>query len=67
MVFGFLELETHAKLSLVVLREEDKLVSYAHIGTGNCRPVTAKIYTNLSYFTCNPEICNDVAKAFNVF
>lgn len=65
VVYGFVGLKTHCKVALVVRREDDGIRRYVHLSTGNYNPQTARIYTDLGFFTCNPDFCEDVSALFN--
>src|SRR5204862_5887638 len=65
VVFGFIGLKTHCKVALVVRREETGICRYVHLATGNYNPITARVYTDLGFFTCHPDYCEDASALFN--
>ena len=65
VVYGFVGLKTHAKMTLVVRKEFDGVKRYVHMATGNYNAITAKLYTDLGFFTCDEDICADVSDIFN--
>lgn len=65
VVYGFIDLKTHAKVTLITRQETDTLKSYAHFGTGNYHPITAQVYTDLSFFTCDKDLCREAGYVFN--
>lgn len=65
VTYGFREVKTHCKLCLIIRREPDGIRAYAHIGTGNYNPITARLYTDLALFTSDPDITQDISELFN--
>jgi polyphosphate kinase len=65
VVYGFVGLKTHCKVALVVRREDDAIRRYVHLSTGNYNPQTARLYTDLGFFTCRPDFCDDASALFN--